>query len=298
MKYITIIIFLFLLYSCGNNEVQPDGYGNFEAAEILVSAEGTGQIIEFKASEGDLVKESQILGFIDTMQLSLQREQLEASIFAISSKIRDVQVEINVLNERKNVLIRDKTRLAKLYNDSAATLKQLDDINSQIEILDKQIEATRKGLTTTNSGILAEIKPLQIRIKQINDQIEKCKIKSPILGTIIGKYSEEGEFTVIGKPLLKIAKLDTLLLKAYISGNQLSETKIGKTVTVKIDVKNNTKSLTGKIISIADQAEFTPKIVQTKEERVNLVYAVNIKVPNDGSIKIGMPGEFYFKIEK
>jgi HlyD family secretion protein len=179
--------------------------------------------------------------------------------------------------------------------DSAATQKQMDDINSQIDILDRQIDATRKGLTTSNTGILAEIKPLQVRLKQIEDQLEKSKIKSPINGTVLNKYAEEGEFTVMGKPLFKIAGLDSLILKAYISETQLSEIKIGQNVKILIDSKNKqTKSFSGRIISIANQAEFTPKIVQTKEERVNLVYAIKIKVPNDGSIKIGMPGEVYF----
>lgn len=281
--------------SCGKNEKQPDGYGNFEATEIIVSAEGTGKLIELKLEEGDTFSKNQIIGYIDTIQLQLQKEQVEASIFAVTAKVRDVQVEVNVLNERKNALMRDKNRFQKLFADSAATLKQLDDINSQIDILDKQIDATRKGLTTTNSGILAEIKPLQIKLKQIEDQLEKCKIKSPINGTVLNKYAEEGEFTVMGKPLFKIAGLDSLILKAYISESQLSEIKIGQNVKILIDSKNkNTKSISGRIINIASQAEFTPKIVQTKEERVNLVYAVKIIVPNDGSIKIGMPGEVYF----
>lgn len=296
MKNTIYILFLaIILMSCGKNEKQPDGYGNFEATEIIVSAEGTGKLIELKLEEGDTFSKNQIIGYIDTIQLQLQKEQVEASIFAVTAKVRDVQVEVNVLNERKNALMRDKNRFQKLFADSAATLKQLDDINSQIDILDKQIDATRKGLTTTNSGILAEIKPLQIKLKQIEDQLEKCKIKSPINGTVLNKYAEEGEFTVMGKPLFKIAGLDSLILKAYISESQLSEIKIGQNVKILIDSKNkNTKSISGRIINIASQAEFTPKIVQTKEERVNLVYAVKIIVPNDGSIKIGMPGEVYF----
>jgi HlyD family secretion protein len=283
------------LQSCGQDENKPDGYGNFETTEIIVSAEGTGKIIDFKLEEGDEVKKSQIVGYIDTIQLQLQKEQVEANIYAVTSKVRDVQVEVNVINERKTALLRDKKRVQNMLADSAATQKQMDDINSQIDILDRQIDATRKGLTTSNTGILAEIKPLQVRLKQIEDQLEKSKIKSPINGTVLNKYAEEGEFTVMGKPLFKIAGLDSLILKAYISETQLSEIKIGQNVKILIDSKNKqTKSFSGRIISIANQAEFTPKIVQTKEERVNLVYAIKIKVPNDGSIKIGMPGEVYF----
>jgi HlyD family secretion protein len=295
MKNILYLLLAILIVSCGNDEILPDGYGNFEATEILISAEGTGKIINFEAEEGDKIAKNQILGYIDTVQLQLQKEQIEASIFAVTSKVRDVQVEVNVLTERKNAILKDKARLQRLYADSAATLKQMDDINSQLDILDKQIDATRKGLTTTNSGILAEIKPLQIRLKQIEDQLEKCKIKSPITGTILSKFAEEGEFTIIGKPLFKVAELDNLIMKAYISETQLSQVKIGKDITVKIDSKSSSKSFSGRIMSIAEQAEFTPKIVQTKEERVNLVYAIKIKVPNDGSIKIGMPGEIYFQ---
>jgi HlyD family secretion protein len=295
MKNILYLLLAILIVSCGNDEILPDGYGNFEATEILISAEGTGKIINFEAEEGDKIAKNQILGYIDTVQLQLQKEQIEASIFAVTSKVRDVQVEVNVLTERKNAILKDKARLQRLYADSAATLKQMDDINSQLDILDKQIDATRKGLTTTNSGILAEIKPLQIRLKQIEDQLEKCKIKSPITGTILSKFAEEGEFTIIGKPLFKVAELDNLIMKAYISETQLSQVKIGKDITVNIDSKSSSKSFSGRIMSIAEQAEFTPKIVQTKEERVNLVYAIKIKVPNDGSIKIGMPGEIYFQ---
>jgi HlyD family secretion protein len=296
MKQISLIILITLfLVSCSENQDKADGYGNFEATEVIVSSESTGKIISLNLEEGDTFKKGDIVGIIDTVQLKLQLEQVLASITAVTLKVRDVQVEINVLNERKTALLKDKLRFQKMLADSAATQKQMDDINSQVDILDRQIDATRKGLSTTNTGILAEIKPLQVRLKQIEDQLEKSKIKFPLNGTILSKYAEENEFTVLGKPLFKVAALDSLLLKAYISETQLSEIKIGQKVRVVIDAKNNsTKSFNGRIINISNQAEFTPKIVQTKEERVNLVYAIKIKVPNDGSIKIGMPAEVHF----
>ncbi|OGU59161.1 MAG: hypothetical protein A2X64_07150 [Ignavibacteria bacterium GWF2_33_9] len=300
MKNIFVIMVMILFFqACDRNEDSADCYGNFEATDIIISAEGNGKILSLNCEEGDIVKQNQVLGYIDTVQLVLQKEQIEASIYAITSKVRDVQVEVNVLNEKRKAILVEKERVIKLFKDGAATSKQMDEVNSQIDILDKQIDATRKGLTTTNSGILAEIKPLQIRLKQVEDQLQKCKITVPINGTILNKFAEQGEFTVIGKPLLKIANLDYLILKGFISETQLAEIKIGQKVTVRFDDgKNSTKNLIGKLINIANQAEFTPKIIQTKDERVNLVYAVKIKVQNDGSIKIGMPAEAYFKSDK
>lgn len=295
-KYFTLVTLILTLISCSNNKNQPDAYGNFEATEIIVSSEATGKIINFVVDEGQNILKNQDICLIDTVQLYLQKEQVEASIYAITSKVRDVQVEINVLTEKKNALLKDKNRIEKLFKDSAATQKQLDDIESQLEILDKQEIATRRGLNITNNGLLAEIKPLQVKLKQVEDQIEKCKVKSPINGVVLNKFAEQGEFATIGKPLVKIANLDTLVLKAYITEVQLPEIKLGQKVYVYIDTKNNSlKKFEGIITFISSESEFTPKIIQTKEERVNLVYAVKINVQNDGTLKIGMPAEVKFK---
>jgi HlyD family secretion protein len=295
-KYFTLVTLILTLISCSNNKNQPDAYGNFEATEIIVSSEATGKIINFVVDEGQNILKNQDICLIDTVQLYLQKEQVEASIYAITSKVRDVQVEINVLTEKKNALLKDKNRIEKLFKDSAATQKQLDDIESQLEILDKQEIATRRGLNITNNGLLAEIKPLQVKLKQLEDQIEKCKVKSPINGVVLNKFAEQGEFATIGKPLVKIANLDTLVLKAYITEVQLPEIKLGQKVYVYIDTKNNSlKKFEGIITFISSESEFTPKIIQTKEERVNLVYAVKINVQNDGTLKIGMPAEVKFK---
>jgi HlyD family secretion protein len=292
---IALLFILMLLSSCSTNNSTADAYGNFESTEIVVSAEGTGKIVAFDCNEGNKTTKNQILGVIDTLQLQFQKEQLEANIYAITSKVRDVQVEINVLDERKKALLIDKNRLAKLFKDSAATQKQIDDINSQIDILDKQIIATKRGMNISNEGLLAEIKPLQVKLKQVEDQIQKCKIQSPINGTILNKYTELGEFAVIGKPLFKISNLDTLDLKAYVSETQLPQIKLGQTVDVFVDLKNNKQQkLKGTLYYIASEAEFTPKVIQTKEERVNLVYAIKIKVANNGELKLGMPAEVRF----
>ncbi|MGB9702466.1 MAG: HlyD family secretion protein [Candidatus Kapaibacteriota bacterium] len=296
-KYLTLVTLILTLISCSNNQNQPDAYGNFEATEIIVSSEATGKIINFVIDEGQNILKNQNICLIDTFQLYLQKEQVEASIYAITSKVRDVQVEINVLTEKKNALLKDKNRIEKLFKDSAATQKQLDDIESQLEILDKQEIATRRGLNITNNGLLAEIKPLQVKLKQLEDQIEKCKVKSPINGVVLNKFAEQGEFATIGKPLVKIANLDTLVLRAYVTEVQLPEIKLGQKVYVYIDTKNNSlKKFEGIITFISSEAEFTPKIIQTKEERVNLVYAVKINVQNDGTLKIGMPAEVKFKL--
>jgi HlyD family secretion protein len=294
-KYLIILLLILTLSSCSNDQIQPDAYGNFEATEIILSSEVIGKIVKFNVDEGQKLQKDQEICLIDTVQLYLQKEQVEASIFAITSKVRDVQVEINVINEKKNSLLKDKNRIVKLLADSAATQKQLDDIESQIEILNKQEIATRKGLDIANNGLIAEIKPLNVKLKQIEDQIEKCRVKAPINSIVLNKFAEEGELTTIGRPLVKIANLDTLILKAYISEVQLSTIKLGQKVSVYIDTKEKTlKKFDGIITYISNESEFTPKIIQTKEERVNLVYAVKINVPNDGTLKIGMPAEVKF----
>lgn len=278
-----------LLGSCTGNGDKADGYGNFEATEITISAEANGKILFLDAEEGNVLAQNEVVGVIDTVQLSLKRDQFLASKNTIFSKSRNVLSQREVLKEQLKVAQNDKSRVKNLLQAKAATAKQLDDINGQINIIKEQI----KSVETQNSPIINEIKSIEIQIRQIEDQIHKSVIQNPMKGTVLVKYAEPNEITAFGKPLYKIANLEDMILRVYISENQLSKLKIGQEVNVKIDAGEEMKSYPGVVSWIAESAEFTPKIIQTKEERVNLVYAVKVKVRNDGSLKIGMPAEMW-----
>lgn len=278
-----------ILGSCTGSGDKADGYGNFEATEITISAEANGKILFLDAEEGNLLAQNKVVGVIDTVQLSLKRDQLLASKNTIFSKSRNVLSQREVLKEQLKVAQNDRARVENLLQAKAATTKQLDDINGQINIIKEQI----KSVETQNSPIINEIKSIEIQIQQIEDQINKSVIQNPVKGTVLVKYAEPNEVTAFGKPLYKIANLEDMILRVYISENQLSKLKIGQEVSVKIDAGEEMKSYLGVVSWIAESAEFTPKIIQTKEERVNLVYAVKINVRNDGGLKIGMPAEMW-----
>ena len=278
-----------ILGSCTGNGDKADGYGNFEATEITISAEANGKILFLDAEEGNVLAQNKVVGVIDTVQLSLKRDQLLASKNTIFSKSRNVLSQREVLKEQLKVAQNDKARVENLLQAKAATAKQLDDINGQINIIKEQI----KSVETQNSPIINEIKSIEIQIRQIEDQINKSVIQNPVKGTVLVKYAEPNEITAFGKPLYKIANLEDMILRVYISENQLSTLKIGQEVSVKIDAGQEMISYPGVVSWIAESAEFTPKIIQTKEERVNLVYAVKVKVRNDESLKIGMPAEMW-----
>ncbi len=283
-----------LLNGCSGNDDKADAYGNFEAVEVIISSEANGRLVSFRLEEGDKLAADQIVGWVDSTQLHLNKKQLEASIEAINSKTQNVQVQIDVLENRWKNLLREKKRVERLLTDSAATAKQYDDIVGELNVVETQIKATKSQLNTSNRGLLSEIQPLRVKIEQIDDQLSKCIIRNPNQGTVLTKYAYENEITAYGKPLFKIADLENITLRAYVSGNQLADIRIGQEVKVKIDHGDNDKELPGKITWISSNSEFTPKVIQTKEERVNLVYAFKVLVKNDGELKIGMPGEVYF----
>lgn len=292
MKHIHLIILLFLvttIFSCNSNGDKADGYGNFEATETTISAEANGKLLTFNIDEGDILDKNQLVGVIDTIQLSLKRDQLLATKNTIFSKSRNVLSQREVLKKQLGVAINDQNRIENLVRANAATTKQLDDINGQIDILKQQMQSVE----TQNAPIVNEVKNIEVQIQQIEDQIIKSIIRNPIKGTVLVKYAEPNEITVFGKPLYKIADLDEMILRVYISETQLATIKVDQNVTVKIDAGEQLKSYNGKVSWISDKAEFTPKIIQTKEERINLVYAVKILVKNDGSLKIGMPAEMW-----
>ena len=277
------------LFSCGNDNGKADGYGNFEATEITISAENSGKLMQFNVNEGDKLKKDQLIGYIDTIPLALNREQLEVSKAVVSSKSKGVLSQIAVLNSKLKIANTNKSRVQNLIKDNAGTQKQLDDVTGEIDVIKNQI----RSVEIQNAPVVNELRSIDVQLKQIDDQIQKSKITNPLNGTVLTKYAEPNEITAFGKPLYKIADLSTMQLRVYISETQLASIKIGEDVTVKIDDAATMKSYEGKISWIASEAEFTPKIIQTKEERVALVYAVKIDVINDGSLKIGMPAELW-----
>jgi HlyD family secretion protein len=281
----------FFATSCGNGNNKSDAFGNFEATEVLVGAEAQGKIMQLNIEEGQFLKKGVPVGYIDSLSTYLKMQQLNAQVQASEARLSQVQAQVNVQEEQKKTLVREQDRVSKLVSSGAAPTKQLDDINSQLNLINSQITSTK----TQNLSISAEIKALKYQAAQVQDQLNKSSIFNPIEGTVLEKYIETGEIAMPGKTLYKIADLSTLKLRVYISGEQLPNIKIGQRVAVFIDKnESENKQLEGVISWISQQAEFTPKIIQTKEERVNLVYAVKVDVKNDGSLKIGMPGEVKF----
>ncbi len=280
------------LFSCGNGNDKADGYGNFEATEITVSAENNGKLEMFNIEEGQQLKKDFFIGYIDTIPLSLKQDQLKVLKDVTVSKSKGVLSQINVLNAQLATAKINQARIANLIKDNAATQKQLDDINGEINVIKQQIVS----IEIQNAPVVNELKNIDVQIKQVEDQIKKSKIINPINGTVLIKYAEPQEITSFGKPLYKIADLNTMQLRVYVSEPQLESLKIGQEVTIKIDSKTGLKSYKGVVAWIASEAEFTPKIIQTKDERVALVYAVKINVKNDGGLKIGMPAEMWLNL--
>ncbi len=294
-KTIIILVTILSLSGCNNSNHLSDAYGNFEAKEIIVSAEASGKLLSLKLVEGQTVKENELVGIIDTIQLVLKKEQLLAQKEMINAKYQNVNMQIEVQEEQKNTLLNEKNRVENLLKDGAATTKQMDDINSQLNIIDKQIKTAK----TQYSLINAEKQNVEAQMEQLNDQINKCYLRNPKKGTVLELYVEESELVNMGRNLYKLADMTTMDLRVYISGDQLSHIQIGQKVDVLYDEnKKENNKLEGTISWISSSAEFTPKIIQTKEERVKLVYAVIVKVKNDGSLKIGMPGEVVFAKSK
>ena len=309
------IIYMFMLIAvattaCNNSENKFDATGTFEATEVIVSSELGGRIVSLNVNEGDTISANRIVGAVDAEGIELQKEQVEASISSLNDKTADVgpqvallQNQLAVQQSQLNNLLHEQKRFENLLKQDAATAKQLDDINAQIDVVKKQMLVTqqqiavqRNAVSTQNRSILSENKPLQKRVAQLNDQLKRAEIINPINGTVLTKYAEAGELTNTGKALYKIADLRMMKLRAYVTGDQLSQIKLGQNVKVLVDDgKEKYKELSGTITWISDKAEFTPKTIQTKEERANLVYAIKINVQNDGYLKVGMYGEVLFK---
>lgn len=326
-RYSLIIVLtaaaLYGLTSCRNNGMNYDASGTFESREIIVSSEANGKILSFPVREGDVVAVGQLLARIDSTTLVLQMEQARSSLKALDQKQNSPQPQITVLNqqlavaesqlktlgEQLRIMEKEQARVRSLFAGEAATAQQMDDINGKVDILKSQlataseqkavilsqIKAARDQVSIQNRGIISEREPMEKRLDQVRDQIARTYIKAPQEGTVLTKYAEEGEFTAVGKPLLKLADMEEMVLRAYITGDQLGRIKTGDQVDIFVDQgKDDFKAYKGKVTWISDKAEFTPKTIQTRDERANLVYAVKVSVKNDGLIRLGMYGELAF----
>lgn len=285
-----------LLFTAGcRYENTFDASGSFEAVETVISAEATGTLKMFQVEEGQSLESGQLVGYVDTVQLFLKKKQLESQMEALAAKKPNISVQLSALQEQLKTAETEKKRVENLVKSDAATTKQLDDVNAQIAVIKKQIDAQKSTLEISSNGINKDILPLGIQIEQLNDQLQKSRIINPLSGTVIAKYAEQSEMVAAGKPLYKIADLSEIILRVYISANQLPQVKLNQNVKVHTDDgKGGFAETSGVVTWISDKAEFTPKTIQTKEERANLVYAMKVKVKNDGTYKIGMYGEINF----
>ncbi len=290
----SVIIFGLSFTSCKKTDEDYDASGTFETTEVIVSSEATGKILQFDLEEGMQIKENQALGYIDSTQLYLKKLQLKASQHALLSRRPDMQKQIATLEQQLTTARIEKKRIENLVKDNAVGSKQLDDVNAQIAILEKQIVATKSTLSTTIEGISGDNNALEIQLKQIEDQLNKCRITSPINGTVLAKYAEKGELSVAGRALFKVADMNNMILRAYLTGDQVTKIKNGQKAKVYADYGETDKEYEGTVIWISSKSEFTPKTIQTRDERANLVYAVKISVTNDGFLKIGQYGNVKF----
>lgn len=293
MKNVFVIFCISIFYiSCNNDEDQTFATGTFEAKEIIVSTPVSGKIMLLEVEEGMTIDANVVVGYVDTTQLYLKKLQLRSQINAVLSKQPDINSQLAALQEQIKTANAEKVRIENLLLAGVATQKQSDDINAQIKVLQKQLDAQQKVLEITSGSIYNEVNPLTYQIAQIDDQLTNSRILNPVKGTVLTKYAEQGEITAPGKAIYKIGDLQNMTLRAYISGTQLTSVKIGQPVKINVDTEEGPmRTIDGNIYWIADKAEFTPKTIQTKDERANLVYAIKIRVINDGYIKIGMYGE-------
>lgn len=294
-RFILLSAIALMMFSCKSGNDKFDAAGNFEAVETTVSAEANGKIMAFDITEGQLLEQNRMVGYIDSTQLYLSKLQIMQNRKAILSGRPDIATQLESLQKELDNAITDRNRIRNLVNGEVASRKQLDDADTRIAILQSRIDAKKSILNTSTATLNEQSNTVEVQQALIEDQLRKCRIVNPVKGTVLAKYAEQYEMTAQGKPLYKIADLDNLWIRVYISETQLSQIKLGQKAEVLIDSdKKDYKKYEGTISWISGKAEFTPKIVQTKEERVTLVYAVKVIVKNDGYLKIGMPGEVNF----
>ncbi|MDB4948564.1 MAG: putative transport system, lipoprotein [Gemmatimonadetes bacterium] len=288
---VVVTCLLLAVGGCGRGE-QPDAYGNFETTEVVVAAKSSGQLVRFDPKEGALLAAGAVVGQIDTATLAFQRQELASQREAATSRGTEVRAQAAVLAEQLRTAQKEYARTRRLFDDQAATRQQLDQAEGQVRVLLRQIEAVRAQGGTAGR----EVGSAAARVSQVEERIRDTRVVNPSAGTVLTTYAEAGEVVQAGQPLYKVGELGDMVLRAYVSGAQLPGVKIGQTARVTVDAAGGgRRTVSGRVTWIASEAEFTPTPVQTRDERADLVYAVEIHVPNpDGAIKIGMPGEVDF----
>jgi len=296
IKKATLILPILFLLSCNSDNGDSDASGTFEATEIIVAAEASGKLLILNLEEGDEIKKGTRVGVIDSTALYLSKLQMMQNQHAVLSGRQDVSTQLESLQRELDNAVSDQRRIANLVKGEVASQKQLDDANMKVEVLKARMEAQKSVLTTTNTALAEQSKTIAVQLRQIDDQLSKCSIYNPVDGTVLVKYANAFEMTAAGKPVYKIADLSELILRAYITSDQLTTLKVGQSVKVAVDGKDGTmKNYDGIVRWVNDKAEFTPKTIQTRDERANLVYAIKVYVKNDGYLKVGMYGEVVFK---
>jgi HlyD family secretion protein len=290
MKTFLFLSLIIILGACSNDKTKSDAFGNFETDEVIISAENSGKILMTAFIEGEKVSQGAVMAIVDTVNLVLQRSQLIAQKESVIAQKAGLYAQIAVSDQQITNIQKDQVRIKKMLADGAATPKQMDDIDGQIALTEKQ----KKAYAAQIAAIEKNAEAVDAQVAVLNDKITTSVVKAPISGIILEKYAQTGELAAPGKSLYKMANIDNLILRVYIGGPQLTQIKIGNQVKVMIDGNEGIKEIAGTVEWVSSEAEFTPKIIQTREERVKLVYAAKIRVPNDGSLKLGMPGEIKF----
>lgn len=299
MKQTILFAALIMLTACGRSNDSFDATGAFESTEVIVSSETNGKIMELNMEEGDKLKAGDIIGYIDSTQLYLKKMQLSAGLRSVDIRKPDIHKQIASLEQQIAVARSEQQRMENLVRAKAGNQKQVDDYANSIKVLTKQLDAQKSTLNKSTSGANADVESIQYQIMQLDDQLQKCRIVNPSAGTVLVKYAQSGELATVGKPLYKIANIDLLYLRAYVTSDQLTQIKLNQKVRVFSDFgKNGRREYSGIITWISAKSEFTPKGIETKDERANLVYAVKIAVKNDGYLKIGQYGETIFSSDK
>ncbi|SEF52106.1 HlyD family secretion protein [Parabacteroides chinchillae] len=295
MKHLILFSLVALLAACNGNKKDFDATGAFESTEVMVSSEATGKIMELNIEEGDRLNAGDVVGYVDSTQLYFRKMQLMAGLRSVDIRKPDIHKQIATLEQQIAVARSEQQRMENLVKAKAGNQKQVDDLVNNIKVLQKQLDAQYSTLDKTKGGADADAESIQYQIMQLDDQLQKSRITNPVTGTVLVKYAETGEVTTAGKPLYKIADIDLLYLRAYVTGDQLSQLKLNQPVHVFADFGDKERrEYPGVITWISDKSEFTPKGIQTKDERANLVYAIKIAVKNDGYLKIGQYGETVF----
>lgn len=294
-KFITIASAALLLTACGNSDKEYDATGTFEATETTVSAEQNGTLLTFAINEGDEIEAGSEVGLIDTTQTWLKLQQARATQEVYQSQKPDMEKQTSATRQQLAKAQAEQQRYKELVADGAAPSKMLDDATNHVQVLQRQLAAQLSSLSTNTNALSKQMAATEVQIDQLRDQLSKCHIKAPIKGTVLEKYAERGEFVAIGKPLFKMADMEQVYIRAYVTSAQLQSIRTGQQVKVFADYGDGKKQeYDGTVSWISSRSEFTPKTILTDDERADLVYAVKIRVKNDGFIKIGMYGEVKF----